>query len=340
MSVRMLLRAPVGCRIDASADEAVALVLNDDPAAISTVHITAPPAAALEEGEDPGVVTLFNFGVSRGNGTSGACSVSWRLDSASTVDAGDLEVNQPTSGTVTWAAGDGTAKTIAIGVRGDLVVENDETIVVTLENPVNCTILAATATATVLDDDVEPAPRAIIVPLAPPDLFEGGTGQRKMTFTLRRTNSSVGACSVDWLMSGTVDPATDLVPDQPTSGTVSWADGETTSKGIDVFVAGDQQWEEDETVEIILVSSENCEIGTESVSARILNDDAAPLSEISLAAPAAAEEGPSGSIRHFVFTLTRSSPAAGDCSIEWRIPALAPAEVVIAAEQGRVDEGD
>ena len=61
----------------------------------------------------------------------------------------------PTRGTVTFAPGEST-KTIAVAVAGDTAVEPDETLAVTLSNPVNATIADASATGRITNDEIAP----------------------------------------------------------------------------------------------------------------------------------------------------------------------------------------
>ena len=58
-------------------------------------------------------------------------------------------------GTLTFAAGE-TSKTITISVIGDGAAEPDETVVVTLSNPVNAAFAVASATGTITNDDQAP----------------------------------------------------------------------------------------------------------------------------------------------------------------------------------------
>ena len=67
-----------------------------------------------------------------------------------------------TSGSVTFRAGQRSA-TITVPVRGDLMVETDETLQVVLGTPTNATLARSTATGTIRNDDQPPAE-----PPAPP----------------------------------------------------------------------------------------------------------------------------------------------------------------------------
>ncbi|WP_068089300.1 ExeM/NucH family extracellular endonuclease [Polycladidibacter stylochi] len=105
-------------------------------------------AAQVNEGNDG--ETVVTFSVSRSGDISTAASV--EFDVSGDVDGADFVGGLP-SGTVQFAAGEDTA-VIRIAVQGDTLVEADEQLVVTLSNPSQGTIGDASATTTLVNDDV------------------------------------------------------------------------------------------------------------------------------------------------------------------------------------------
>ncbi|WP_206244917.1 Calx-beta domain-containing protein [Novosphingobium terrae] len=96
-------------------------------------------------------VTPLTFTVTRAGGSAAAASVDYHID-LGTVSLDDITAT-PLSGTLTFGVGE-VAKTITIGVIGDTVGENNETLSLTLSNPVgDAQINQATATGTILNDD-------------------------------------------------------------------------------------------------------------------------------------------------------------------------------------------
>jgi hypothetical protein len=91
-----------------------------------------------------------------GANTDGA-SVTFNTSNGSAVVAVPDEVDDylPASGTLTWAPGDTSAKTIDISVFGDTLVEPDETFYVTLSSPTNATISRPRGVGTILNDDLD-----------------------------------------------------------------------------------------------------------------------------------------------------------------------------------------
>lgn len=94
----------------------------------------------------------LNLEVLRVNGDDGAVSVSWSV-TAGTAQAADFTA---ASGTLSWADGDDDPKTLTVATREDAAAEANETVVVTLSNPMGGAGLdnaARTATVTIQDDD-------------------------------------------------------------------------------------------------------------------------------------------------------------------------------------------
>ncbi|MCU0792934.1 MAG: hypothetical protein MUE42_08820, partial [Opitutaceae bacterium] len=121
------------------------------PGAIRLLSATASTA------ENTGSVTLQ---VSRFGGTSGAVSVQFATStggSAGTATAGSDYTT--TTGTLSWAAGEGGYKTVTVPVLQDTASESPETFTVTLSGPTGgATVPAANAktVVTVRDDDSAP----------------------------------------------------------------------------------------------------------------------------------------------------------------------------------------
>lgn len=104
---------------------------------------------------------------------------------------------------------------------------------------------------------------------------EGNTGTAA-TITVARSSGSTGAISVAYSTAdGTALGGSDYVA---TSGTLSWADGDTANKSFVVNILGDTAYEPDETVALNLsVPTGGATLGAQSTATLlILNDDPAP----------------------------------------------------------------
>lgn len=115
--------------------------------------------SAVREGND-GTQNLV-FTVERADGSTGAITVDYAIDLV-TADADDFAGTTPLTGTIAFADGQTTASLI-VAVRGDTMVEPDETLTVTLSNPSGgATLGMGTATGTIVNDDTAAPPASAI----------------------------------------------------------------------------------------------------------------------------------------------------------------------------------
>jgi hypothetical protein len=101
----------------------------------------------------------------------------------------------PTTGTLSWAAGDGAPKTISIPIADDLAQEGEESFGVSLQNPAGGATLGTPASVTVTIASDAP------LPLPPPTLKLAGTKKQKLR-TVRRKGVAIvatvnRACKID-----------------------------------------------------------------------------------------------------------------------------------------------
>ncbi len=102
---------------------------------------------------------------------------------------------------------------------------------------------------------------------------EGNDGNRALTLTVTRVEAAGGAISVQYATSDV--SATAGEDYTAASGTLTWADGDSSPKTITVMVAGDTVFEPDESFKITLSNpTGGAGIGGQgSVSVTLLNDD-------------------------------------------------------------------
>ncbi|WP_344917962.1 Ig-like domain-containing protein [Azospirillum formosense] len=143
----------------------------------------------------------------------------------------------------------------------------------------------AAFTGTNLQQQISAAQVAVVIPsrlaiaAADADKREGDSGTTAFTFTVTRAGSASGVLTVAWVVAASDGPggatldAADFGGTMP-SGTVSFADGETT-KTITVLVSGDTAIEPDETFTVTLSnpSVTATAIETASASGTIRNED-------------------------------------------------------------------
>jgi uncharacterized repeat protein (TIGR01451 family) len=144
----------------------------NNSATTSTMVVAGPPpvnpgtlalaATAVSIGESAGSVVLT---VNRTGGTDGAVAVSYATANGSASAGSDYTA---TSGTLTWAAGDGAGKTITVPITSDTVDEPNETFTVTLSGVTGGAALGTSSVTVTITDDDQPAP--------PPPSGGGGGG--------------------------------------------------------------------------------------------------------------------------------------------------------------------
>jgi YD repeat-containing protein len=167
---------------------AVVTILDNDPApALSVADVV------LQEGHSG--LTPAVFTVSLSSTTSQAVTASYATANGSATAGSDY---QAASGVLTIPAGTLTT-TITVMVVGDTVYEPDETFTLVLSNVVGASVAKGTATATILNDDVDNPPRLtwgdIYVPrdgAADAILWRPGTGAWHVRDSASGTFGTVG----------------------------------------------------------------------------------------------------------------------------------------------------
>jgi hypothetical protein len=144
----------------------VATIINSDQSqAALTISATDATKAEGNSGK-----TAYTFSVKRSGDTSGSSTAQWAVSSTQAT-GNDFIGGALPSGTVSFAAGD-TSKTITVEVNGDSSIETDESFTVTLANPTGATIITASTSGTIIDDDIA---TTAIKPISY-DMLNGETG--------------------------------------------------------------------------------------------------------------------------------------------------------------------
>jgi chitinase len=188
-----------------------------------------------------------------------------------------------TSGLLTFAPGE-TVKTVAVPVVGDTVAEANETLTLGLSGAsANALIGTATATGTILNDDVVVTPSLAIGSVSAVE----NTG----TFTFQVTLSVASSSSVSVRFATANGTATagkrgDYLA---TSGTLTFSPGQTV-KTVTVTVNKDTTVEPDETFFVNLSSASGATIAVSRGTGTILNDDGLGAAQLAAFAALALEQ--------------------------------------------------
>ncbi len=270
-------------------------------------HTITADVSASREGQ--GSIT---FTVMRTGNTGVPSTVNWFV--GGTVDAADFGGKLPT-GRVSFAAGE-FLKAIVLKPLDDNVVEDDETITVTLGALTGNGAVLGTprlASMTITDNDLPPT-----VSIASAEVVEGGPGEtRSVVFTLTRSGNIGGPTDVVW----SIQPW-DTSPDDfaggvyPAETRVSFAPGAATMT-ISVAIAGDDRIESDEDFIVNITAVKFGVNGETRAVGTIRSDDTDNRFGVTAKADSVTE-GNSGT-QWLEFTVIRSGNTSAPASVSWAL---------------------
>jgi len=263
--VSFVLSSPVNATLGNPGTVALTIVDNDG---LPLVGFATATSSALENG-GPATITV----------TLSAASLS-TVNVTYTVTGGTatrgVDYTLP-DGQVTFSPGQ-TSRTITVGLQGDSIDEDDETIVVTLSNPVNASLGARSVhTFTITDDD--PSAAVAFATAA----FNAAEAIGTATVAVNLTGTTARTVSVNYSVTGgtAAGGGTDYTL---AAGTLTYAPGDT-SKTISLPIVNDALNEITETIVISLSlpTNSNGVLGPVSTTTcSIIDDD--PLPTISFGA--------------------------------------------------------
>jgi urease beta subunit len=229
--------------------------------------IITPASQEIDEDVDP---AYAYYTVSRENGSDGAVSVSYKTKDGTTEEGKDYV---KTTGTLYWEDGDTSSKTIQVPIINDNFAEDLEYFDVKLHSPTGgATIKYGEAKVHIRDDDDQPGTISLEDATYTVD-EDAGT----VTVTLKRTNGSDGAVSVDVYTED--DSATAGSDYTAKSKTISWSDGDDSDKSFKVNITDDTKVE---GLEKFLVKLQNptggAQLGTQNEAKVSIIDNDSPSS--------------------------------------------------------------
>ena len=245
---------------DAPISEGHAIIRQSDGRYVVTAtnSMGVVSAARLDDrAESPGRVGLtqtyktvaeteatVSYTVRRTGGRSGAVSVDYATTAAEALAGSDFE---PSTGTLSWADGDASDRTISIGIMNDAEVEQGESFALALSGPTGGARLAASEATTTITSDDGPGQIRFLFPL---DVYSTGEGAGTIQIPVVRTGGSEGAVGVTYgAGNGSATEGEDFAP---IDGALDWADGETGSKYLSVEILQDSLAEHEESFVVCL----------------------------------------------------------------------------------------
>ncbi len=241
--------------------------------------------------------------VTRTLGSSGAVSVDYGTSNGSATAGQDYTA---ASGTLTWAAGDGSAKNFTIPIAEDLAQEDNETVNINLINPTGGAVIGTPGASilTIVDNDSQPS-------ISINDVTQQeGNGPNQLSFTVTLSNASGQTVSVNYgTENGTATAVTDYTPIGLAA--LTFNPGET-SKQIVINIAGDFVIEPDEAFFVNLNGAANASIFDSQGVGTLLNDDGAGV--IRFESPTYSADESSGSA---LITVRRSGGLASGVTVQY-----------------------
>lgn len=288
-------------------------VLADGQATVSVGDDEQPTALQflapeVTVSEDAGTLDIQ---VSRINASDGAVSVDFATANGSAIAGADYTAQ---TGTLTWASGDSTPKLIQLAIFEDAIFEAAEDLSLTLSNPSGTAVLGSPATLRVeiVEDDSAPT---LAFALDALDVEESaGTA----TVTVSRSGATDQAVTVDY---ATADATATAGSDySATSGTLSWAAGNTDAQQINVPIIDDVIFDglangtSSETLTVTLAAPTGpVQLGSTTTTTITINDD----EQVPTLAPAAATVTVNESAGTAVIAIERTGATAGAVSVDF-----------------------
>ncbi|MEO8275610.1 MAG: Calx-beta domain-containing protein [Thermoanaerobaculia bacterium] len=257
-TISVQLQTATGATIGAPATATITITDDDD--APGTVQFTV---TTLNVAESAGSAQIS---ISRTGGAGGAASVHCKTIAGGTATAGADYTT--TDQTLSWANGDSAAKTCSVPILNDSTDEPNETISLQLQTATGAAIGApAAATVTITDDD--DAPGTLQFTATSVTVAEGaGSAQ----LVVSRTGGGGGAASVHCrtIAGGTATAGSDYTT---TDQTLSWANGDTSTKTCTIPILNDGSDEPNETISVQLQTVTGATIGAPATATLTITDD-------------------------------------------------------------------
>jgi hypothetical protein len=185
----------------------------------------ADAAASISQSAPTAVIA-----VNRSGGAIGATSVNYATSAGSALAGIDFTT---ATGTLNWADGDSAAKMITVALGAVPAYSGSREFTVTLSGAASGALIGDVQTTTItIVGDASAAPGSVQFSAAQ---YAVGQAAGKVTLLAKRVGGSSGIVSVNYsTVNGSAAAGTDFTN---TSGVLTWSDGDTASKTIDIPVS-------------------------------------------------------------------------------------------------------
>lgn len=253
----------------------------------ATLTISDPPkpgtlafdSATFSQNEPASGTANLTVVVQRTGGSDGAVSIEVTATGKTATAGDDFVAISPV--TLNWEDGDSASKSFTITVKTDVLVENDETIDLALQNNTGGAAIGTQSTAIATIHDQPPPAGTLAFSASTFTKAEDPVDDTTMTITVNRTGGSAGAASVEVEVSpvNATSPA-DYTVISPV--TLNWADGDSAPKTFDITIKNDAEAETNETFSLSLQNPTVATLGTQKTATGIIADGTVdiPLAEL------------------------------------------------------------
>jgi hypothetical protein len=216
-----------------------------------------------------------------------------------------------TSGTLTWASGDASTRTIRVTVFNDTLAESSESFQLRLNGASGAALGSPSTSVVTIGDDDSPSPNGTLQ-------FQAGSlsvaeNGGSVSVVVSRTLGSLGAVSISYATAnGTATAGSDYTS---ASGTLNWADGDAASKSFTVPILDDGLAEANETITLTVSGvTGGAVLGSrKSIALTISDNDGLPgVVALTAASASVAESG--GSI---TLSVARTGGSTGAASVQY-----------------------
>ena len=262
----------------------------------------------------------LNFTVTLSRASNSPVSVDWATTAGTATVAGDFTM---ASGTLNFAANQ-LSGTVSVVVAADLIDEPDETLTVTLSNPVGGELTDDVATGTIVDNDPLPT-----LSFADAVVTEGHAGTKVVNVRASLSAVSGREITVDYgtAETGAAGSATSGVDFVAKSGSITIPAG-TAFADVAIEIQGDLKHESAEQFWVTLANAVNAGFAKATAVVTISDDD--PIPTVSTGR-ANIPEGGTGT-RNLAFTVRLSNVLDVDTSVDYATAAADPATGALATE--------
>ncbi len=300
-TVNLILTDPVDIALGAPQLATLTIIDDETP---GTLQFTAA-TSSVNENDLAGTATVV---VSRSGGNNGIVTVDYISSNGTAVAGVDYTAS---SGTLSWADGETADKSFLVTISDNSDLDGDKTLTLSLESPTGMATLGTQdeTVLTIVDDEV--AGSLQFSQESYPVMESVGN----VLVTVTRLGGTTGAVSVEYFTLD--DTALEGIDYSETTGVLSWADGDSSTKTFLVPIVDDSVIEGEEKITLTLHNQTgSATLGVYNVANINISDDDDPAAQdtlqFSTATYTVSENGSTATI-----TVTRTDSNAQDVSVQY-----------------------